>query len=258
MRLGTDPEFFLAGLAPKGAKLDLVPVCGMLNADKWNPKQFEDMPEGFVVSEDNVAVEFGIPPASSAEEFKRSIKQVMRRFLKDYKGLRFSSLSAYSWPDEALVHPQAQTFGCDPDFNAWTGQQNPKPQAEDKNLRSAGGHVHVETDLDPYLVGRAMDVRLGVPSVLLDSHGALRRSLYGKHGAMRVKPYGLEYRSLSNWWCFVDPTIEWVWNATAAALEDVKSGKDYQPLYDAIKQAIDMSDKDVARSLCRELHLELA
>jgi hypothetical protein len=258
MRLGTDPEFFLSRRGAPNAPTVMVPICGMLNADKWSPKQFEDMPKGFVVSEDNVAVEFGIPPAASAEEFKLSIKRVMRRFLKDHKNLRFSSLSAYSWPDEALVHPQAQTFGCDPDFNAWTGAQNPKPQADDKNLRSAGGHVHVETTLDPYLVGRAMDVRLGVPSVLMDTDGAHRRGLYGKHGAMRVKPYGLEYRALSNWWCFSDSTIQWVWNATAAALEDVKSGKDYQPLYDAIVQAIDMSDRDVASSLCKELNLELA
>jgi len=58
-----------------------------------------------------------------------------------------------------------------------------------------------------------MDLYLGVPSVLMDK-GELRKQLYGKAGAYRMKPYGVEYRTLSNFWIFSDTTIGWVWDNT--------------------------------------------
>ena len=87
--------------------------------------------------------------------------------------------------------PEAQMFGCEPDFDAWRECVNEKPCADDKNLRSAGGHIHVGGDLainNPVAVIRAMDLFLGVPSTQLDA-GTLRRELYGKAGCFRAKRY---------------------------------------------------------------------
>ena len=92
--------------------------------------------------------------------------------------------------------PEAQMFGCEPDFDAWRECVNEKPCADDKNLRSAGGHIHVGSDLaisNPVAVIRAMDLFLGVPSTQLDA-GTLRRELYGKAGCFRAKSYGAEYQ----------------------------------------------------------------
>ena len=108
-----------------------------------------------------------------------------------------------------LEHPNAQTFGCDPDFNAWTGRKNPRPKATDKNLRSCGGHVHIGylegkyKDLAPRSIIKACDLYMGIPAVFMDN-GTLRKQLYGKAGAYRQKGYGVEYRSLSNFWIFVN------------------------------------------------------
>ena len=251
MRLGSDPEYFLLN-----EQESPVAVCGMIGADKWNPQQYEDMPEGYTVQEDNVAVEFGIPPAASAEQFVKHMQAVQKRFLKDFKHLKFSKLSCILFPPDQLKHPQAKIFGCEPDFNAWTGEENPKPKAPSPLLRSAGGHIHVETSLPIREVIMGMDVRLGIPSTLMDN-GEMRKQLYGKHGAFRPKPYGGEYRVLSNFWTFDKKYITWVWNQTQAVLNDIKAGLSYSHLHDEVKQCIDKNDKALAKNLVHEYGLDL-
>ena len=44
-----------------------------------------------------------------------------------------------------------------------------------------------------------MDYTLGLDSLLLDSD-TRRRSMYGRAGSFRFKEYGIEYRTLSNFW----------------------------------------------------------
>jgi hypothetical protein len=250
MRLGADPEYLLLqGGKPKA-------VCGLIGADKWNPHQYEDMPEGYTVQEDNVAVEFGIPPASSAEEYIKHIKAVQAKFLATNKHLKFNKLSCILYPSEELKHPGASIWGCEPDFNAWTGEVNPKPKAPSPLLRSAGGHIHVETKQDPREVIKAMDVYLGIPSVLMDT-GEMRKQLYGKAGAFRPKPYGAEYRTLSNFWTFEDKYIKWVWDNTQRALNFLENGGDVSYLQEEVERCINDNDKELAKCLCDELVLEV-
>ena len=139
MRLGCDPEVFLQ--TPTG---EVFSVIGYIKANKWNPKQLENLPEGFTVQEDNVALEFGIPPASTEDEWVHHIKLVMeesKRFFPE--GTLFSKLSCTVFPEKEMEHPAAHIFGCEPDFDAWTGDVNSKPKPPHKFMRSAGGHIHV-------------------------------------------------------------------------------------------------------------------
>lgn len=253
MRLGTDPEVFLVD------KTGLFhSVIGHIGADKWNPLQLSGMAPGFTLQEDNVALEFGIPPAASADEFVAHIKAVMEKGLSKVKGYSFSKLSCAVFPDKELEHPMARVFGCEPDYNAWTGKENPRPHCDNPNLRSAGGHVHVETGLDRNLVIQAMDLFLGVPSVLMDS-GEDRRKLYGAAGSCRYKPYGVEYRTLSNFWIFDDKLIKWVWNNTESALEFAETmGKDVLPTFkEDILKSINKGCKKTAEKLVKECNLEV-
>jgi Phage phiEco32-like COOH.NH2 ligase-type 2 len=154
---------------------------------------------------------------------------------------------------DQMDHPNAHVFGCEPDFNAWTLKANPSPQPPHPFMRSAGGHIHVETKEDPVEVVRAMDVYLGVPSVLMDE-GEDRKQLYGTAGAHRIKPYGVEYRTLSNFWIFEKKYVDWVWAQTERSIANLGVADRYQ---DLILEAINNNNKEVAQELVKELNLEV-
>lgn len=248
MRLGSDPECFLQDASGKH-----ISVIGLINADKWHPHQIPDMPAGFTLQEDNVAIEYGIPPASSAEELIFSINAVMERSKAWLPNLSFSKLSCTVFDKDQMEHPNAHVFGCEPDYCAWTRSVNPSPQPPHPFMRSAGGHIHVETKEDPEAVIKAMDLFLGVPSVLMDT-GEERKQMYGKWGAFRPKPYGCEYRTLSNFWIFERKYMTWVWSATERALANLGVADAHR---DAIDKAINGNDKSAAQYLVNELKLEI-
>jgi len=248
MRLGCDPETFLVDKNGKP-----ISAIGYIKADKWNPMQIPDMPKGFTLQEDNVSLEYGIPPAASAQEFIGSINAVMQKSLDYLPELSFSKLSCIIFPEDQMEHPLAHIFGCEPDFDAWADKENRKPEPPHPFMRSAGGHIHVETEKDGKSVVRLMDLFLGVPSVLMDT-GEDRKKLYGKAGAHRIKPYGVEYRTLSNFWIFSDRLIQWAWDNTQRAVE---SELDVSAYADRILQAINGNDKVVAKQLVEEFNLEV-
>ena len=187
MKLGADPELFLVDAA--GA---FVSAIGKIGGSKTHPLPLP-LGDGYAMQEDNVALEYNIPPASNQEEFVNNIQKATE-FLSNHVrqfGIQFSHESATYFPEKELMHPAAMEFGCDPDFNAWTREVNPRPQAPRPDLRSCGGHVHVGAVVaDLYSAVKRMDLMLAVPSVLMDN-GQLRKQLYGKAGAYRPKPYGV-------------------------------------------------------------------
>lgn len=224
IKLGADPELFL--VTQEG---ELRSAVGRIGGTKWNPRRLDD--EGSAVQEDNVAVEFNIPPCGTKKEFVHHIGHMLQ-YLHDYvqtDKLLLNVVPAAMFPDSELEAQQAMEFGCDPDFNVWLRKENPKPELprELKNLRSCGGHIHVSWN-DPQTpsqeeVIRAMDVFVGCPSVQYDGD-LLRRKLYGKAGAFRFKDYGVEYRTLSNFWLKEPSLVEWVYDRTLHAMDYLNSG----------------------------------
>lgn len=241
--IGADPEFFLK----QGNKF--VSSIGIIGGSKDNPRPYGSA--GFAVLEDNVAVEFNIPPAHNHTQFINSIQEVLNKLHQEYPQFEFSTDSAAVFDKEELMHPAAMEFGCDPDYNVWTKEMNERPTASNKDLRSAGGHVHVGTELDKIKVIKAMDLFLGVPSIKLDA-GKLRRELYGKAGAFRPKDYGVEYRTLSNFWIFKESLIEWVYNQTEKALKFVQSGNEIEDEQGKlIQDCINNSNENAYETLIR-------
>jgi hypothetical protein len=177
----------------------------------------------------------------------------MQRSLSYLPELSFSKLSCIVFPDDQLTSPLAHIFGCEPDFDAWENKENYKPEPPHPNMRSAGGHVHIETKEEPLSVIRKMDLFLGVPSVLMDT-GEDRKKLYGKAGAHRVKSYGVEYRVLSNFWIFEPRLIKWVWDNVERGLS---SNIDVSLYKERIVEAINNNNKVVAQQLVDELGLEV-
>lgn len=217
--IGADPEMFAYRIDNEKP----VPIIGKLGGTKFQPKPFLNG----AVQEDNVMAEFNIAPATSASEFSASIGQMidgMQDFLKP-QGLFLQNVAHEKFTAKQLNHPQAFTIGCEPDFNAWTEEPNPHITAELLgNIRVAAGHVHVgypNPNQDPnsrIIIARLMDCLLGLPSLLLDPDRT-RRQFYGKAGAYRPKPYGLEYRVLSNFWITNAHYRMWVFRQARAAVE---------------------------------------
>ena len=84
--------------------------------------------------------------------------------------------------------------------------------------------------------------------------GEQRKKMYGAAGAHRVKSYGVEYRTLSNFWIFEEKLIRWVWNNTQRALDCSFDVSDYA---DDIIKAINGNDKVTAKKLVDMFELEV-
>jgi hypothetical protein len=259
IKLGCDPEIFLADAAG-----GLISAIDRIGGSKMFPRPLEELGTGFAVQEDNVAIEFNIPPSSSKLSWIRNVERA-RKYLSNEvakMGLAFSQSSAVYFPKEQLFDPRAQEFGCDPDFNAWEGGAiNPKPKAEDETLRSAGGHIHIGHEFaspeDVVEFMKFMDLYAGVPSVLLDN-GELRKQLYGKPGAFRYKPYGGEYRTLSNFWVFDRKLISWAWDATQQAMDAWQSKKiEINEFKSPILDAVNNNNKVLAAQLVEKFNLPM-
>jgi hypothetical protein len=252
--LGSDPEVFITDKHGR-----LKSIIGLLGGTKEQPRWIDDFGE-FKVQEDNVAAEYNIPASFTRERFIQHIlwpQKVISKIIGTDK-YELSKLASASFPQEELTDPKAQEFGCDPDFNAWTGQINEKPVCDDPTFRTAGGHVHIGLDnKDPWNIIktiRNMDKYVGVWSVLIDKDDN-RRKLYGKAGCFRPQPHGCEYRTLSNFWIFDPALIGEVWDRTQAAVGHDELIADNSGEAAMIQHIINKGDKVSAQAYLKSQRL---
>lgn len=252
--LGADPEVFVR----KDGRL--VSGFGLIAGTKKQPAPVE---RG-AVQVDGMALEFNIHPAASKEEFSLNIQTVLaqlKALVPDHE-IAIQAVAKFGHEYMATQPAEALELGCDPDFNAYTGRTNDRPDG-DRPFRTAAGHVHVGwcqgADVnnidhrgDCEAVIRQMDYYLGVPSLLLDPDEE-RRQLYGAAGAYRPKPYGAEYRVLSNFWLKSPELIEWVYTQTMLALAALERG-DVAPNCEDI---INSNNKDLAKQIVANMGWEL-
>lgn len=195
--LGSDPELFLVS---RGTK-KFVSAVGKCKGTKEEPFEFD---KGFKIHNDNVAIEFNIPPARSVEQWVEYHHKALQycRNLAIENDCNLKVVADAEFPESELQTPEAKEFGCNPDFNAWTLESNPSPRASNTRLRTAGGHIHIGCELtfrEKVQVVRLLDIFLGIPLKMKEPKSR-RNELYGNPGSMRDKEYGVEYRTLSNYW----------------------------------------------------------
>src|SRR5690606_58178 len=99
-------------------------ACGRFGGTKGRavPIHPEYMADGFGLQEDNVMLEFNIPPATNHYDFRNYISYALAGIRKraDMEGYRIISGTEYLFPMETLKEaPGAMEFGCSPDFNAY-------------------------------------------------------------------------------------------------------------------------------------------
>lgn len=241
--IGADPELFLQ------ENDKIISAEGIIGGTKIKPKKVSE--EGHFIQEDNVMIEFNIPPCNSKDKFVEEINY-MKEYLDSYvklinKNYNINLSTSNIFDPKVLNTEQARQFGCDPDFNVYLKDINQPPDA-DSNIRCCGGHLHIGYDNPNEKTTEniiyALDIMLGLDSVLLDND-KLRKQMYGKAGSFRFKPYGLEYRTLSNFWIQDNLLIKWVYDRVESAINLVNSGllpkilKQYE--FD-IRNAIDHSN----------------
>lgn len=249
--IGADPELFLKDKNTNS----WIAACGLIGGSKEKPRRLDK--KGHAVQEDNVMVEFNIPPCRTEKKFIQSIDFVLDYLRKSLPKYNLVIEAAAEFPKEQLTHPQCLVFGCDPDFNAWKLEINMPPDPR-THIRTCGGHIHVgyenPTDDSQINLIRAMDLFVGVPSVVLDPD-KIRKTRYGKAGAFRPKPYGAEYRVVSNYWIKDAQHISWVYQNTHKAIDFLNSGKTMDDkLCDDVQQCINAGDVDLATRISREFN----
>lgn len=250
------------------------PCVGVFHGTKENPQKLP-IGEGYAVQEDNVMVEYNIPPARTAKDLAYSIREIYNYLEHEVNGRVGATIyvaASMKFPQDALRSKQAQTFGCEPDFCAWTRTVNTvSKKSADSGLRTAGGHVHVSFSIDgsekveehpAYVeiiegIVKAQDLFLGVPSLFVDGDTE-RRKMYGKAGAFRPKPYGVEYRVLSPFWTTHPARARWVFDQTKRAVEAVSQGIQFNDaLSKSIQKAINDRNLMIAKNLCRNFKLDV-
>lgn len=225
--VGADPEVFMVN--EKG----FVSAHGAIPGTKKAPYKVD---KG-AVQVDGMALEFNIDPAKNEEEFVANLNAVMA-ILKDMvPGYELAAVPVAEFGAEYIASQplEAIELGCDPDFNAWdNGAANPRPDGN-ASFRTGAGHVHIGWGSgfdvnDPehlqacIMLTKQLDYYLGLGSLLYDDD-TKRRTLYGAFGAFRPKPYGMEYRVLSNAWLKSDKLMSWVFRTTKKAFDDLVKGE---------------------------------
>lgn len=133
--LGTDPELFLK----KDGKI--ISAIGKIGGSKSDPQPISN--DGHFIQEDNVAIEYNIPPCTTIDSWI-----FHNNFVKDYLEVLASgmgctlAIQASATLDESeLDNDVARLAGCEPDFDVWNECINTPADLSATNLRSAGKKV---------------------------------------------------------------------------------------------------------------------
>lgn len=253
---GADPEVFLQSKETKR----LVSAVNTIGGTKKNPILMGD---GFFCQEDNVLAEFNIPPATTRRKFTLNILTGLEKLKEHIPDACEIVIRPYGYfQDKELTTKASKVFGCSPDLNCWTEEFNPAPVAQITNLRTAGGHLHIGYDVPNEAVsqqiGRALDLFISVPSVLM-SDETPRRKLYGQMGSIRFKEYGVEYRTPSNFWLTSTDRIEWLYAESMRAIDFINQRKTVDLLdYDILAMAINHGEIPAANYLVDQYKLNVA
>lgn len=252
--VGADPEVFVR---QNGS---FVSAYGLITGDKENPQKVN---RG-AVQVDGMALEFNIDPAKDTDEFVLNITTVFDqlRLMVPNHEIAVVPVADFSLEYLAQQPEEARALGCNPDFDAYTGMVNKKPQAE-RPMRTAAGHVHIGWgegmaghDEQCRTATIQMDFFLGLPSLFYDDDER-RRSMYGAAGCYREKSYGVEYRTLSNAWLLNKERMAWVHRATVKGMQELMSGNYLFEKFGNIANIINTSDKKAAAEIIREANLEV-
>jgi len=255
--IGSDPEAFIR----IKDTLEIVSAIGLIPGSKKEPFSLhKEIGHGYNIQTDNVMVEWCVPPCQNASELYNSIKKCINYTNSVLpSNLEVVVQASAFLDDKYLDNKQAQTFGCEPSFNAWTYQMNDAPSNK-TNLRTAGGHIHIgyenPDDNTSIELIKMLDLCLNIPSLILDQDNE-RKKMYGKAGEFRLKNYGVEFRGLSNFWINDIDLVKLIFNGVHKAIDFINNDlvlEDEDQI--KIQMAINNNDKKEAYYLINKFELD--
>lgn len=205
--IGCDPELFLS----KRGRLISAHETN-INGTKSEPFKIKDG----AVQIDGCALEFNTDPVplNDFNAFNGKVINVMKGMRELVPGFNFKIQPTAVFDEEywKTIPDENKELGCNPDYNAYTLKHNPAPDANAGTMRTGAGHLHLGWDPTASIpaehpehievcanITKMFDLFVGLGTLLFDDD-TQRRSLYGRAGAFRPKPYGFEYRVPSNAW----------------------------------------------------------
>lgn len=270
---GSDPEFMILD-----AQGQLKSAIGIVPGTK---EERYSLGGGNQAYYDNVLAECSITPGTSQDDVVEKFRVCFQQYSELVGDHKLIVRSSEEYPETEREHEDAKVFGCDPEFCAYDLEVLNPPTPE-VSLRSAGGHVHIGFDggadfeqgnmsndvweeamfkiaWDRIKVVRMCDLFIGIPALFLDKDpkSKRRRELYGLAGSHRnCESYGVEYRSLSNFWLARPELVRIVFDLAEIAVKVVSDGKadeiweneiDYNILRNAINK-VDLKKADTLMS----------
>ena len=281
--IGCDPEIFL--MKKDGSPLS---AHGAVEGTKKAPKPVT----GGAIQVDGMALEFNTEPVilsdSGFSAFNENINSVLKELKaavaasEGFKTARFKIAPVQDFGEETMANTpdEAKELGCDPDYCAYTAQPNPRPDGE-VTFRTASGHIHVGWGSDIPIEHpdhikiccdfiKCLDAHVGLFMTIIESDPR-RRELYGKAGAFRPKPYGVEYRTPSNEWLLSVANRRTIYTLVDLATKTMRNygtnvrgqfvyfegGKVVKwateaAFYEMVRSVIDSGDKEAAYKLLME------
>lgn len=223
---GTDPEFILVD-------------------EKGNPKSAIDVichgkknrleKDGDFFFYDNVLAECTVKPARSREEAVENVGRSLRNLSELVGKYRITTISSAKFCEKEMNHPESRETGCNAEYCAYemcaVSPEKTKKIFKNSNFRTAGGHIHLGTDLGKsheicVMLVRMLDLFLGVTSLFLDGRksSSKRRKIYGSAGRYRQPKYGVEYRTLGNFWLASPILVELVYDICSLVIRLTEEG----------------------------------
>lgn len=274
--LGCDPEFFFSKKGEVIGSEKVIPDGGLVY-DANQPYGIGDIKSKgrSKIVRDGVQAELNPAPKTCRDLLNSEIAHCFKRLaetISDKSLVDFSQVVEVSKEELKSLSPASRTFGCMPSYNVYDKKSAIKVDPSVYRFRSAGGHIHLgvpvgENKEEESRIKKALkntkimvpvlDILVGNTCVLIDRNpwAKERRKNYGRAGEHRKPKYGLEYRTLSNFWLqskqlasFVTGMSRFAVQVVSQSTKENNYAKELMSLVDMkdIVRAIDENDFDLA------------
>lgn len=269
--LGCDPEFFFTKDGKVIGSEAIIPKEGLRSGG---------YDQGGLTVIDGVQAELHPSPASCREILARGIRDCLITVNSSAgsKGVKVDFRQVVDIEKEELdkMADENKKFGCSESMNTHKAGINKVTTISADPLkylkRSAGGHIHMgapktvevrtghtpdgfstwgtlsnsyfEVLKNPEHLVPILDILVGNTCVMLDTDPANkeRRKNYGKAGEYRLPSYGLEYRTLSNFWLRGMPLFSFAFGLARQAVNLCQQSTDEHDYRKELMSLVSMSD----------------